>query len=312
MRLAALALGLLLSLSQASAPQADPAAFTGTWTAVSDAPAGIRAAPSPVFGPTFGLRVNATHGVVQRAMRGETAELSLPLDGTPATFRFSARPCEGDQQYIETLSWENGGLALKRTGVVAAGGGPVRPVTAGLTFRPGPDETLVVEGRMAQRGGEPIPVATVYRRSPTPMPDPPARPTIKMAEATIAALAWLPGTWSGLNGQVTVEERWTPVASGSMQGMGRTLRGEAQVAFEFFCVAERDGSLVYTAWPNARTTPTSFYLTSATADVATFENPEHNFPQVVKYTRLPDGSLQTTIRATDGSRATSFTMTKQP
>ena len=42
-----------------------------------------------------------------------------------------------------------------------------------------------------------------------------------------------------------------------------------------------------------------------------FENPGHDFPQVIIYERMPDGSLRTTISLTDGSRAQHFTMQKQ-
>ncbi|HUF47486.1 MAG TPA: DUF6265 family protein [Vicinamibacterales bacterium] len=312
MRPAILALGVLAAAHTLSAGGAQNRAdaVTGTWTAVAEAPQGIRPAPSPVLGPSFGLDVTGTRAVLRRPIRGETVEVSIPLDGTPGSYRAAARPCEGDQQYFETMVWEDGGLAITRTGMILAGGGPIRPLDVKLLVRPGPGDTLVVEGRMAQRGAEPVPVATVYRRSLTPLPDPPPRPDVRLAAATIATLAWLPGTWSGLNGPLTIEERWTPIASGAMQGMGRTLREHTQVAFEFVCVSERHGGLVYTAWPSARPTPTHFHATSVTTDSVTFENPAHDFPQVIRYTRLPDGSLQTTISATDGSRAQSFTIQK--
>ena len=46
------------------------------------------------------------------------------------------------------------------------------------------------------------------------------------------------------------------------------MRGPSLTAFEFLCVAEQHGGLVYTAMPNARTPATDFYLTSIDATSA--------------------------------------------
>ena len=96
-----------------------------------------------------------------------------------------------------------------------------------------------------------------------------------------------------------------------MIGVGRTLRGAALGSFEFLCIAERDGTLVYIAMPDARTPATFFTLTSITADSATFENPSHDFPKLIRYSKLADGSLQTTISAGGTSKPTSFRLKKQ-
>ena len=63
--------------------------------------------------------------------------------------------------------------------------------------------------------------------------------------------------------------------------------------------------------PDGRTTPTYFVLTSITADSATFENPSHDFPQVVRYSRKPDGSLETMISLSNGQRPVTVVLTKK-
>ena len=83
------------------------------------------------------------------------------------------------------------------------------------------------------------------------------------------------------------------------------------LAFEFLCIAERDGSLVYTAMPNGRTPPTHFMLTSISGDAATFENPSHDYPKMIRYTKKPDGSLETTIAGEGGQRAQSVLLKRQ-
>ena len=52
-------------------------------------------------------------------------------------------------------------------------------------------------------------------------------------------------------------------------------------------------------------------LTSLTAESVTFENPAHDYPKMIRYTRMPDGSLQTTISAGGDVRAQSVVLKKQ-
>jgi hypothetical protein len=97
-----------------------------------------------------------------------------------------------------------------------------------------------------------------------------------------------------------------------MLGIGRTLRNTQLSSFEFLCISERGGSLVYTAMPNGRSPATHFTLTAVSDDSATFENPGHDFPKVIRYGRRPDGSLETTISGEGGQRAQSFVLRRQP
>jgi len=119
------------------------------------------------------------------------------------------------------------------------------------------------------------------------------------ARGTLTQLAWLAGTWSGADGPLAFEERWTPPGGGAMLAVSRTVKGERMVAFEFLRIIERDGSLVYIAQPNGRP-PTEFTLTAITADSATFENPAHDFPKMIRYAKRSDGSLE--ARVSDGAQ----------
>jgi hypothetical protein len=119
------------------------------------------------------------------------------------------------------------------------------------------------------------------------------------ARGTLIQLAWLAGTWTGGGGPATFEERWTPPAGGAMLAVSRTIKGDRMVAFEFLRIVERDGSLVYIAQPDGRP-PTEFALTAITSDSATFENPSHDFPKMIRYARRGDGSLE--ARVSDGAQ----------
>ncbi len=132
-----------------------------------------------------------------------------------------------------------------------------------------------------------------------PLDEARAQRSTPAARAIIAQLAWLAGTWNRADGPVAFQERWTSPAGGAMLAVSRTLKGDRMVAFEFLRIIERDGSLVYIAQPNGRP-PTEFTLTAITADSATFENPLHDFPKMIRYSKRADGSLE--ARVSDGGQ----------
>ena len=142
------------------------------------------------------------------------------------------------------------------------------------------------DGTICKRSGDAVSV-------PSSTPVTPGR--VQKARGSIAQVAWIAGVWIGTADKTVVEERWTPAGGGSMLGIGRTLRGDVMSAFEFLCIAERDGGLVYTAMPNGRMPPTDFTATAITADSVTFENPAHDFPKLIRYTRRLDGTLEAAI-----------------
>jgi hypothetical protein len=117
-------------------------------------------------------------------------------------------------------------------------------------------------------------------------------------KAQLAQLAWLAGTWTGGTGGLALEERWTPAAGGAMLAVSRTVKDGRMVAFEFLRIVERDGTLVYIAQPGGRP-PTEFRLRAIDASGATFENPAHDFPKVIRYARREDGRLE--ARVSDGA-----------
>lgn len=282
--------------------------LSGTWAATKDAPAGMAAAPSPVFGDRFALRQSGDNLTVIRPARDTTIVIPFVLDGQEVRTRVPGGLCQGDAETIEVGTRDGDAVVLTMTGSIAAGGGAVMKRDIRRVFRLQSPDMLVVEGRMAMQG-ELRQVATVYERSTEAIPEP-AAATAK-APATIAQVAWIAGVWVGTSGLSTSEERWTPAAGGSMIAVARTLRSGAMSAFEFLCIVERGGTLVYQAMPNGRSPATPFTLTAITADSATFENPSHDFPKMIRYAKRPDGSLETTIAGEGGKRAMSSVLKRE-
>jgi len=115
---------------------------------------------------------------------------------------------------------------------------------------------------------------------------------------SLEPLAWLTGCWAReLPGGGLVEEQWTAPRGGTLLGVNRTVRGEKTVAFEYLRIEARDGRLRYIAIPSGQR-ETAFALVELTDDMALFENPDHDFPQRIRYRRMPDGSLLAQIEGT--------------
>ena len=115
-------------------------------------------------------------------------------------------------------------------------------------------------------------------------------------DISIADLAWLAGSWSVTEGELTVEEHWTKPSRNIMLGMGRTIRGGKTILFEYLRVESRDDGIYYVAHPNAAQ-GTDFKLTSFDGRRAIFENPANDYPKRILYRRETDGSVTAVIDA---------------
>ena len=100
----------------------------------------------------------------------------------------------------------------------------------------------------------------------------------------VEQLAWLQGCWQSVSGERVVEEQWTAPRGGSMLGIGRTIRGNALIEYEFVVVRERGERLVYLAHPSGQA-PAEFASTTVSESEVVFENAQHDFPQRVGYQR---------------------------
>jgi hypothetical protein len=124
-----------------------------------------------------------------------------------------------------------------------------------------------------------------------------------------AELAFLAGEWEGGTPELRIEERWTGEAGGLMLGLGRTVKGERAVAFEFLRIEFRKDGVVYVAQPGG-VPPTEFPLTSADGRSATFENPQHDHPKKLRYALSPEGELIVDLDGDEGKQTFRFRKAK--
>jgi hypothetical protein len=92
------------------------------------------------------------------------------------------------------------------------------------------------------------------------------------------------GSWTGTMGRAAIEEHWIAPRGKTMLAVSRTTVGDRTVAFEFLRIEQRADRIVYVAQPGGRP-PTEFTLTSQSESSATFENPQHDHPKIIRYTR---------------------------
>lgn len=107
---------------------------------------------------------------------------------------------------------------------------------------------------------------------------------VRGAIEPLAELMWLVGAWSATVGDMTTIETWCPDVGGGWIGDNHTRNAEREVAFEWLAI---EGTpWVYLARPGGRTPPARFErVTMDRPRAAAFENPAHDFPQRLEYTR---------------------------
>jgi Domain of unknown function (DUF6265) len=125
---------------------------------------------------------------------------------------------------------------------------------------------------------------------------------LPQTKASLSDLSWLSGCWQGREGTAVIEEIWSKPAGGSMLGLGRTVRGNRTVSFEFMQFREENGSLVFLPQPGGGAR-VSFPLKDSFGGKATFENLKHEFPQRVIYERKGKALMWASVEGMQNGKA---------
>ena len=120
-------------------------------------------------------------------------------------------------------------------------------------------------------------------------------------QPTINNLAWLTGCWENNSGKRQRDETWSKPVGGTMLGVGRAVVDGKTTEYEFMRIHQEADGLYFTAQPSGQP-QASFKLVSLRDNIATFENPKHDFPQRVIYGLKPDGSLRARIEGEMNSK----------
>ncbi len=124
---------------------------------------------------------------------------------------------------------------------------------------------------------------------------------VEAATAPAAMPDYLSGCWEQRSddGRWT-EECWTDTRGGLMIGSGRVGKGDQVGHWEWMRIERgSDGALTFFGSPKGAT-PVGFKATEADATSITFVNPNHDYPQRVRYA-VTDGGLDAEVSLVDGS-----------
>jgi hypothetical protein len=135
---------------------------------------------------------------------------------------------------------------------------------------------------------------------------------VSAAVPDIDKVAWLAGCWASDGAEPGSEERWMPLAGGTMLGVSRTIEQGKTVAFEFMEIRHLpDGKLAFVAHPSGQDTTVFTALRVSDSEVV-FENPEHDFPQRVAYAKDGASKLRARIEGTERGalRVIDFSMSR--
>lgn len=128
----------------------------------------------------------------------------------------------------------------------------------------------------------------------------------------VSDLGFMAGCWRGLTRSgTTIEEFYTAPSSNMILGTTRYVRDGRVVDFEFTRIDQTDSGAVITPHPKG-VRSVSFSPKLIESNRAIWENPTHDFPQRILYTRVGADTLVARIegRTSSGDRGLEWRMTK--
>ncbi|MES2679501.1 MAG: DUF6265 family protein [Bacteroidota bacterium] len=106
-------------------------------------------------------------------------------------------------------------------------------------------------------------------------------------------LDWLVGKWENKTPEGYAAEIWEKENDSTFNGVSYFIAGKDTVSFEKISLLQSGLDLFYVPTVKGQNSgqPVTFQMTSQTDDLLVFENPEHDFPQKITYTRITNDSL---------------------
>lgn len=116
-------------------------------------------------------------------------------------------------------------------------------------------------------------------------------------------LAWLVGCW--VTPDKSAQEVWVVNNEQSLAGFGVAINGDKVGFYEVLSINQSaDGTWIYTAHPSGQASA-SFVAVEITENTVVFANPDHDYPQEIRYKR-EGNHLYATISLLEGVNPNSF------
>ncbi|KIC02780.1 hypothetical protein OA88_06540 [Flavobacterium sp. JRM] len=108
---------------------------------------------------------------------------------------------------------------------------------------------------------------------------------------------WLIGKWENVSPQGTLTETWSKVNDSTFQGSSYFIKGKDTIHFESIKLQQKGEDLTYNATVKGQNNDqaVAFELTTSTEKELVFENPKHDYPQKISYTKDANNTLTAEI-----------------
>lgn len=115
---------------------------------------------------------------------------------------------------------------------------------------------------------------------------------------------WLVGTWENKTQRGSIYETWTKVSEVELSGKSYMLKEKDTVVFETIRLLQEQNSLFYI--PQVKNQngdlPVRFTSKIVSDKELVFENLQHDFPQIISYTKINSDSLVAEISGTKNGK----------
>lgn len=116
----------------------------------------------------------------------------------------------------------------------------------------------------------------------------------------ITKAEWLIGTWENKTQTGSIYETWSKTNVNEFSGMSYIIKEKDKVVFENIRLVQEQDGLFYipTVKNQNEGLPVRFTAKTISETHLVFENPQHDFPQIISYTKITADSIVAEISGT--------------
>lgn len=116
----------------------------------------------------------------------------------------------------------------------------------------------------------------------------------------IKKVEWLIGTWENITPRGSIYESWSKINDIEFSGKSYVLRDDETIVLETIQLVQEQDGLFYipTVKNQNEGMPVRFSTKTISETKVIFENPQHDFPQFISYTKITSDSLVAEIWGT--------------
>lgn len=112
-------------------------------------------------------------------------------------------------------------------------------------------------------------------------------------QSDIKKAEWILGTWKNKTSKGNIFETWHKENDQAFLGKSYVIKEKDTIVFENIRLVQQENGLFYIPTVKSQNggLPVSFAATTVTEERLVFENRQHDFPQIISYTRINADSL---------------------